>query len=153
MTAGAFHDSRPVVMLAQAGSPSRAEESQTVGIFQAAVTSHAGNEVDTVLGNRRTEDIYPIAGCPSTVVTGAAGTSDVGIVQVGSVEAGFPSKSLSHRHVVVVVPEAGVALGTLSLVVGGIRVELIRRGAAHPEGDEQGGHHPDRAGAGRRGAK
>jgi hypothetical protein len=124
MTADTARYSRVVVMLAQAGSPSWAEP-QSVGIFQASVTSHTGNEVDTVLGSRRTEDVYPIAGCSGAVVTVAAGTADIGIVQVGSVEAGSPSKSLSHRHVVVVPPEAGVTLGALPLVVDRIRVELI----------------------------
>jgi len=105
------------VMLAQTGSPSRARGRQdTVGIVETAMTPHAGNVVDIVLSVAGAAEVYRSTGCSSAVVTGAT-AAKTQIIHVGIVETGSPGMALSRRRVAAVIPEAGVALGALSLVV------------------------------------
>jgi hypothetical protein len=108
-----------VVMLAQTGSPTRAIP-QIVGIFQTAMTPHTRNEVDTVHGNGGTTEVYHSAGRPSAAVAGITAGANIRIIQVGVVETGSPVKILRRRYVRAALPEAGVTLGALPLVVDGV---------------------------------
>jgi hypothetical protein len=150
-----------VMVLTQTGPPSRTHTRRDrVGIFQPAVTPHAGDGVDTVLGAVGTADVYRIAGCSRAIVTvdptgPRRWVGDIHIIRVGIVETGSPGegrtrRTLSHRLVGVVIPEAAVALGALSLVVRSVRVELVRRGVSGPEGYRQGDQRPDRERTARR---
>jgi hypothetical protein len=113
-----------VMMLAQTGSPSRAVTwRDAVGIFQTAVTPHTGNRVNAVLGVAGTAEIYlSVKRCISAVVAVVTAAVDIRINRMGVVETGVPGKgvsqrALSHRHVGVVILEAGVALGAPSPIV------------------------------------
>jgi len=101
-----------VVMLAQAGSPTRSR-SETVGIFQTAVTSHTRDGIDAVLGVARTAEVDHPAGCSRTAMTVVTGGLDIRISQVNVVEIGSPIESLGGRYVRGALVEGGVALGAL----------------------------------------
>jgi hypothetical protein len=134
-----------VVMLAQTGSPSRAVRGRDrVGIFRPAVTPHTGNGVDTVLGGAGAAEVYRIARYSSAVVTVATVAANIHIIQVDLVEMACPDMAPLSLRRIGALAEGAVALGALPLVVRIIRVELVRRGVAGPEGYRQGGQRPDR---------
>jgi hypothetical protein len=140
-----------VVMLAQAGSPSRARP-ETVGVFQTAMTAHASDEVDTILSRTGAAEVHLPLGCSNAVMTVFTARVNIRIFQVAVVETDSPGKSLSRRFVGAVL-EAGVTLGALPLVVDRVRVELVRRGVSGPKGYGQCGHRTDHGSTERKHAK
>jgi hypothetical protein len=131
-------------MLAQTSSPPVAIWPESVGIFKTAMAPRTGNGVLTVFSVARTAEVYlPKEGYVNTAMTVIAGTTNIRIIQVAVVETASPGEALSRRHVLLVIPEAGVALGAPSPFVPIVRVELVRRGVAGPEGYGQGGHRPN----------
>jgi len=132
-----------VVMLAQTGSPTRAGP-ETVGVFQTAVTPHAGDGVDTVLGVGGTADVdHSLEGSSAAMTVVTAGV-DIRVIQVGGVETGSPVETLCHRYIGTGLPETGVTLGALSHRTDRVRVELVRSGVARPEGYGARGQQPHR---------
>jgi hypothetical protein len=137
-----------IVMLAQAGAPSRAIP-QGVGIFEAAMTPRAGNVVGTVHGGAGTVEVYRSAGYSSAVMAGATVAANIRTIQVAGVEMACPLPVLSLGHIFAR-PEDAVALAAPSHVVRIVRVELVCRGVAHPEGYGKCDHYPDRGSAAKR---
>jgi hypothetical protein len=107
------------------------------------MTPHTGNGVITVPGVAGTAEVYLSAGCVNAAVTVVTVAANIRIIRVGVVETGFPVNALGIRVVVAVTPEAGVALAALSHAVRIVRVVLVRRRIAGPEGYRQGGQRPD----------
>ena len=107
---------RFIVMLAQTGSPPRARP-RSVGIFYTAMTPHTGNGVRAVRSGVGNAEVCHSDGCSFAAVTVVAAAANSRIIQVGVVETLSPGMALSRRYVAFVIPEAGVALGSLSLVV------------------------------------
>jgi hypothetical protein len=140
-----------VVMLAQAGSPSRARP-ETVGVFQTAMTPHTGNEIDTILSRTGAAEVYLPLKCSSTAMAVVTAGADIRVIQVGGVETGPPVKILRRRYVGAALPETGVTLGALSDRTDRVRVELVRSGVAGPERYGARGHHRDHGSTERRNA-
>jgi hypothetical protein len=132
-------------MLAQTGSPSRAVP-LVVGIFQATVAAHTGDEVDTVLRRTGTAEIYHVAECSCAAVAGITVAADIRIIQVGFVETGSPIKTLCDRNVGAALSETGVTLGAPTRVIDCIRIELVCRGVSGPEDYRACGRNSDHSG-------
>jgi len=102
------------VMLAQTGAPTRARP-EGVGIFQAAVTPHAGDGVDTVLGDAGTAEVdHSQGGNISAAMAVVTVGADIRAIQVGGMETRAPVIPLCRRDVGTALPKAGVALGAIS---------------------------------------
>jgi hypothetical protein len=132
---------RRVVMLAQTGTPSRTQP-DTVGVLQAAVAPHAGNEVDAVHRRGGTAEVDLPLERPIAAMAVVAIVPNIGVVEVGVVETDPPVEILRRRYVGAALPEAGMALSAPPLVVDRVGVELVRRGVAAPKHYGARDHHP-----------
>ena len=112
-------------MLPQASSPAITKKRHLIGIFQSTVTAHAADEIHTISRSAGAVNSDLIARCADSTVTIAATRGYVGIVQMGSMQAGSPLNTLCVREIIVRFSEAQMTRGTFARGSDAIRPVLV----------------------------